>query len=418
MNSKICPEHDNNKPGNTGKEIVDENNENQLHPLVELWKRGGIKRPRPATEEDARIRADWECNLPRVESDWYEKRHPEKFIVPVYPQPEILPHLTLLDAPQVLEQSTPLPASYLITFIKDPFALAFSEIKTIRTPNGKSYRNVLTPEGKAIKEALEQYIGHFPGLSIDASVIMPDHIHFILTVKEPLPKGLNSILQEIKMKLQESYSLLHNADETAGDNLLLPGLHIRRAVDSQHLIHLICWLHGNPRRWAERAANTRYWCVCAQALLGDKRVTLFGNTSLIFSPELITSEALTLLNSSELQTRLESNPTVVTTATSYAEWQCARRAMEYGANIIYIVPAPLPPDFMPSLADKELLNNGRLLYIAPEVTATRPAAVPMSLFNSRTYISRNFSDRLIENLQYFAASICDYSLNRKVLHTI
>lgn len=107
----------------------------------------------------------------------------------------------------------------------------------------------LTPLGRIVDETIRAIPDHYPGILVDQFIIMPDHVHLILSFRNIGPDGrqiaaptpLSKIIQQMK----------RIASKQAGVPLWQKGFYdhvIRNDVD---LANVRQYIRNNPLKWIE-----------------------------------------------------------------------------------------------------------------------------------------------------------------------
>lgn len=107
----------------------------------------------------------------------------------------------------------------------------------------------LTPLGRIVNETIRAIPDHYPGILVDQFIIMPDHVHLILSFRNIGPDGrqiaaptpLSKIIQQMK----------RIASKQAGVPLWQKGFYdhvIRNDVD---LANVRQYIRNNPLKWIE-----------------------------------------------------------------------------------------------------------------------------------------------------------------------
>ena len=132
-----------------------------------------------------------------------------------------------------------------------------------------------TPYGEAVIEALMEMPRLFPQVEIIEKQLMPEHFHFIIFVREPLPKPLGALIRGFKAGAAKRWKILAKNGE-ARNNLAKNGEARNSGAVAAHscaafpawaegfqdtilfrdgqLKAMIAYLRDNPRRLAEKRA--------------------------------------------------------------------------------------------------------------------------------------------------------------------
>ena len=130
-----------------------------------------------------------------------------------------------------------------------------------------------TPFGEAVLEALAEMPRRYPQVQILERQLMPEHFHFIVFVKEPLPKPLGALIRGFKAgaakrwkSLAENGAALNGAalngeslgvvpPRSCGGPAWADGFQDTILFRDGQLKAMIEYVRANPRRLAEKRAN-------------------------------------------------------------------------------------------------------------------------------------------------------------------
>ena len=287
----------------------------------------------------------------------------------------------------------------------------------------------LSALGKAVKSEWLGIHGYFPQIEVRAVQMMPDHIHGILFVREPLPVHLGQVISGFKAgcrKAQRALEEAGKAKEEAGKAKeeraaaeLLPtekGQHPEQAQHpelAQHLglaqhasqqvaalpspkhpqpyrplfakgyndlilrsyDELPAWqnyLHDNPRRLLMKRARPEWLRPFFNLRIGTHCYSGIGNRSLLTAPQRIVVRVSRRLNDSEIATEvtryLESakqGAVLVSPAISPGEKRVMRAAFDASLPTIVIMENGFTPLSKPHGEQFDACARGQLLMRAP-----------------------------------------------------
>lgn len=287
----------------------------------------------------------------------------------------------------------------------------------------------LSALGKAVKSEWLGIHGYFPQIEVRAVQMMPDHMHGILFVREPLPVHLGQVISGFKAgcrKAQRALEEAGKAKEEAGKAKeeraaaeLLPtekGQHPEQAQHpelAQHLglaqhasqqvaalpspkhpqpyrplfakgyndlilrsyDELPAWqnyLHDNPRRLLMKRARPEWLRPFFNLRIGTHSYSGIGNRSLLTAPQRIAVRISRRLNDSEIATEiaryLESarqGAVLVSPAISPGEKRVMRAAFDASLPTIVIMENGFTPLSKPYGEQFDACARGQLLMLAP-----------------------------------------------------
>ncbi len=318
------------------------------------------------------------------------------------------------------------PRMYMITLATEGRKPLFGEISGTPTQP----RVELTELGKKVNHAIEYIPHYYPQLTILAQQMMPDHLHFIIYVRKPLPVHLGKVIAGFKAGCNRDYRFLlqnsktperqtdnneeppigsvsgssaaanigsvsgSSADSNIGSVsgssaaaeksiLFEPGYHDRVLSHRGQLQAMIDYIHDNPRRllikrehsvlFAHRtvtAAGTTFQAIGNDALLQAPR-RLFVRCSRRLTDDDITRECQRVLSLAR------AGAVLVSPFISKGERTIEQEALKEGLPIIKLLDHALAPYEKPWGHYFDACAAGRLLLLSPweyqtqKVTLTR-----------------------------------------------
>ena len=288
--------------------------------------------------------------------------------------------------------------------------------------DGSTARIELSPLGRSVSQQAENISTYYPRISVLCKQVMPDHLHLLLFVKEPLPVHLTSVVSGFKTGCTKAYkaSLIEIASTThpditqmsgrgttVGDNvkedaayprmlcaadfyeagiteqkqqgLWESGYHDRILFHKGQLNAMINYIHDNPHRLALKRTHPELFRIRQQQQFGTLTCTALGNIFLATHPQrevLQCSRSLTQEQIDDLReqclSRAANGTIFVSAAISEGEKQISRALRKAGYKMIILLtegfPAPDSPHykyFKPQGVYFEACAAGRLLLLEP-----------------------------------------------------
>ncbi len=238
----------------------------------------------------------------------------------------------------------------------------------------------LSSAGEVIKRRWQEIPAHRPAIETNTLVVMPDHLHGIVYVKEPLSKPVGQTIRGFKSGVT---SELRRQFMDPGLEVWEEGYHDRVIMNSETLRSERHYIYDNPRRYCVRKSNpelfVRVNCLEHPRLPGGMDWAGFGNLFLLDKPEMAPVQVSRRVFASELAARkaeaLEQawrGAVMVSPFISPGEKEIAHAVMarEYG-SLILIRPEGFPPLYKPSGLYFDLCAQGRLLVLSPFVNTGR-----------------------------------------------
>lgn len=259
-------------------------------------------------------------------------------------------------------------AVYMVTVSKQSSCPSFG---TLVYNNPKDAYISLSACGEIIKEQIEITTNYHPQLKILSYVIMPDHVHILVYVTEPIEKHLGDIIQAIKSASTSGIrQLLGMGDLQVFDE----GFNDRIVKNKQQLDTLYRYLRDNPRRLAVRRAHPEFFRRVNRLKIGEKYYQAYGNFQLLecpFKEQVVVHRA----DTAEVRERnrqgwlyaAANGGVLVSPFISLAEKTIRTEADETGARFICITNQPLAERYKPSGRDFELCESGRMLIVSANI---------------------------------------------------
>ena len=231
----------------------------------------------------------------------------------------------------------------------------------------------LSPLGETAAACWRQIPRFHPQISLIESVVMPDHFHGLLFVREKMAKHLGEVVRGFKIGCTKGYRAIYGAPPNAAPpstSLFAPGYHDRILTHKGQLKTLIKYIRDNPKRLAVRRSNPGYFTRINALSVTGADFAAYGNPFLLdrpdklqiqcsrrISPEALAAEEARLLDAGE------RGAVLVSPCISPGEKQIARAAMEAGLPLIVILKDPFPPMYKPPGRYFDACAQGKLLML-------------------------------------------------------
>lgn len=237
--------------------------------------------------------------------------------------------------------------------------------------------------GKIVSEQIELAFKPYAQIRICAKQLMPEHLHFVVWIKEDIPVTLGEIIR--KMKIGCTHAWLDamggriNTTCTNAISLFEAGFHDRVLLHAGQLHSMIDYVHDNPRRAVIKRANPDLFKLRQAVKVAGFECTTLGNRFLLEDPMkeiLQCSRALTqevIEQKKKECLRLANRGVVyVTAGISEGEKHICRALREAGFPLIILLsegfPAADSPHakyYKPQGVYFEICAKGQLLLIEP-----------------------------------------------------
>lgn len=260
-------------------------------------------------------------------------------------------------------------------------------IKRILIPENGSEPSVeLSDAGALLRMGFRDFFKIHTAILLKKIVVMPDHVHFIIHVREYLPDHLGHYIGLLKVTCTRcvcdmfGYPDNHTA---APFSIFEENYHDRIIRTSEMLETERRYLDDNPRRYFLRKIHPEYFHSPVKITIGEHQYAAFGNILLlkkIHHEAIIVSSKYSARRLSELETgwkeAARENKALVSPFISKAEKSRREEILNLSGNIIEILDNGFPERYKPAGRNFDLCLEGRLLQIAPLTYNT--SKIPMT----------------------------------------
>lgn len=272
-------------------------------------------------------------------------------------------------------------AIYMVTISKHPMCHLFGILRYQVPEDALISPSIL---GEIIMEQIKVTPSFNPEIEILNYIIMPDHLHVLMRVKNPIEHHFGDIIQAIK---GASTSKIRKCLANPTITIFEEGFNDRIIKSQRQLNTAANYIRRNPYRLAVRRAHPDFFRRINRLKIGDRCYQAYGNLHLMDNPfkeQVIIHRSdtpETLKHKREVWLYTAANGGVlVSPFISSAEKAIRTEADEYGSRFILIINEPMPDRYKPSGHDFDLCESGRMLIIS--------ANLPGSL-SRQTCISMN-----------------------------
>lgn len=229
--------------------------------------------------------------------------------------------------------------------------------------------------GECIIKNLDALCNRYPMLTIINRVIMPDHIHFILYVRERTKQALGSFIASFKSACSkdcwELFGIAKESDKRTP--LFEEGFNDSILYGANQLQKMIDYVDENPRRLAIKRANPDLFQRNITLTINNEEYHALGNIYLLKN-RLINFVKVSRQHSREKLKELDAewrftmaeNGVLVSPFISPKEKVYRDMAIDAGANLIIVLPNGFSEYYKPGGRYFNLCASGRLLLIAPK----------------------------------------------------
>ena len=278
------------------------------------------------------------------------------------------------------------PGTYEVTMVVAHRRPVFGEI--IGSTKDGSDRPRLKPSqlGQTVLDSEIPKIHHYyPMVDIWQVCLMPDHLHMIIRINQPLPIGkhLGIIIGAFKGGVSRAWWQMETTVSAASaveprPPLFEPNYNDHILMRDGQLENWKRYLRDNPLRYMMRREYPNLFQRALCVTIGDIRYSAFGNMLLLRQPE----KLLVLFHrrtdgeptentdfwrteSQRLISAANSGDVLVTPGVSECEKRMKKMALEQGLRLIHVQSDPIGRYWKPERSRFEACARGTLLILAP-----------------------------------------------------
>jgi len=271
------------------------------------------------------------------------------------------------------------PCFYMITIVTEPRRDCLG---ALHVQTGGQATVTLSAIGETVHDVWRRASAIYPGVEACECVVMPDHFHGILWIKERMARPMGHIVKAFKrvstdecrskgLLLQPNPSPVPASAPAAG--LWQPGFQDSILLRRGQLKAMAAYIADNPRRLAAKRANPALFTVAANLEIAPgKTCAAIGNRFLLQHPmkqqvqvsRRISPEALTA-QQEELLYAAEHGAVLVSPCISPGEKAIARAALDARRPLIVMLANGFAPHYKPPGRYFDACAAGRLLMLAP-----------------------------------------------------
>ena len=273
------------------------------------------------------------------------------------------------------------PCFYMITIVTEPRRPCLGELNAGTDDTEPAVS--LSPIGKIVHDGWHRTSSCYPGVDACEHVIMPDHFHGILWVKERLGRPMGHIIKAFKRVCTQecrSKGLLLQPNQVPGaapcsrsSSLWQQGFQDSILLRKGQLEAMANYIADNPRRLAAKLAHPELFTVVRdQTIAPGQSFPMIGNRELLQHPlkrriQISRSISVQELASKkeELLYAAEHGVVLVSPCISPGEKEIARAVLELKKPLIVLLANGFSPGYKPPGRYFHACSEGRLLMIAP-----------------------------------------------------
>lgn len=263
------------------------------------------------------------------------------------------------------------PCKYHITLSKTENAPVFGclpkHLDLSYPENIKIERNAL---GNVIARLIREIPKIEPRTAIYQYIVMPDHVHFLIHVKETLNQPLGHLIGRIKAYITYEWHRL--APASLNYDIFTKGFNDKIIFHHRSLDDVFKYIRLNPYRLAVRKDRPIFFQKVRNIYIDNREIQAYGNLFHLRNPFIYnliihrSDDEFTFNNKREYSLYHASNGGVIISAfISKREKEIRKDIEEVGGKIILIRNRPFDDREKPARHDFQLCCEGRILIISP-----------------------------------------------------
>lgn len=278
-----------------------------------------------------------------------------------------------------------IPGTYEVTMVVAGRQPVFGKIVGTTKAGGEPPRLEASALGRAVLEDEIPKIHHYyPMVAVWQVCLMPDHLHLIVRINEPLPPGkhLGIVIGAFKGGVSRAWWRMNTtaceASASAHPPLFEPNYNDHILMRDGQLDNWKRYLRDNPLRYMMRREYPDLFKRILCINIAGVRYSAFGNMLLLRQPEKhqvffhrringIPTEDTKYwqTESSRLISDAESGDVLVTPGISECEKRIKNMALKRGLRLIHLQTEPMGQYWKPELSRFDACAQGSLLILAP-----------------------------------------------------
>lgn len=233
-----------------------------------------------------------------------------------------------------------------------------------------------TALGRMVEQNWRELPVRHPGVETLGCVVMPDHFHGLIFIREPQVKTLGAIVRGFKSGTTKLAGYGGGQRPVAAHDCTAAfwaaGFNDRILFRRGQLSAMSAYIRDNPRRLALRRAHPDLFRIVRNIPFCGENFSAIGNAFLLERPvriavrcsRSITPEALAR-REQELLAAAQHGAVLISPCISPGEKQIARAALAAGLPLVVLLENGFPEIYKPPKAHFEACVNGHLLMLAP-----------------------------------------------------
>lgn len=230
-----------------------------------------------------------------------------------------------------------------------------------------------TAFGLLFEDAMTQWLMKYPQVHVPEVVIMPDHIHFCLSVDNALPNGLSravAVLMGMTTAQYRNATFMPVEQKNMQISFFQKGYNDSIAYNLEQFETQMRYVRDNPRRLIIKRLHPDLFFKRWILSVAGHEMMAIGNIFLLRNPHIEVvrfsrrfTDTQRLANKANWHRCIENGGVLISPFIHPEENEMRKYAMENGGSVIRIVDNGFSDRFAPHKSEFDILGAGRLLYI-------------------------------------------------------
>lgn len=257
------------------------------------------------------------------------------------------------------------PAMYFITINKPDDCPSYGKLIFSPVPYIE-----YSPVGHLISAGINELKGSHEWLKIYRHVIMPNHIHMVMHIREHIDEHLGNIIGRFKYTLTQQFHEKSFAEKDI--SLFRSGYNDKILTNKRSLDDVIQYTSKNPERLARIKLHPEWFRNKSRMIINGQECQLYGNLNLLENPFMSSVHISSKFSEKEREDYIDRKlyetacgGIAVGAFISDIEKRLRDAIAQRGGRFILLSADPIPEKFKPSRYLFNLCSEGRLLIISP-----------------------------------------------------
>lgn len=177
------------------------------------------------------------------------------------------------------------PGTFMITMLKRPEIKPLAKViaNDGRFKTSGDAISIYEDLGQVIRFSLEDFFKKNKEIEVWQQIVMPDHIHFLLHIKETLPEHLGKYLARLKIMIRDK-AIKRNIIKGMSETIFEEGYNDQFLWNHRNLSALITYIQENPSRYYKKKKTPHFFEQNFNLNIAGEHCRAYGNLDLLKNP--------------------------------------------------------------------------------------------------------------------------------------